>query len=94
MQDFTGGAHVDRELETGWKKKATLFLTSQSASLFGSMLVQYAIIWYVTLSTQSGAALTVSMLSAFLPQIGISLFAGVWADRYPRKLLIIHGFLA
>jgi DHA3 family macrolide efflux protein-like MFS transporter len=53
------------------------------------MLVQYAIIWYVTLSTQSGSVLTVSMLSAFLPQIAISLFAGVWADRYPRKLLII-----
>lgn len=73
----------------GWAKKAALFLSSQSLSLFGSMLVQYAIIWYVTLTTQSGAVLTISTLAAFLPQIIISLFAGVWADRYPRKLLII-----
>ncbi|HLE14605.1 MAG TPA: MFS transporter [Anaerolineales bacterium] len=73
----------------GWKKKTALFLSSQSMSLFGSMLVQYAIIWYVTLTTQSGAILTISTVSAFLPQIVISLFAGVWADRYPRKFLII-----
>jgi DHA3 family macrolide efflux protein-like MFS transporter len=75
----------------GWKKKTALFLSSQFASLFGSMLVQYAIIWYVTLTTQSGVILTISTLSAFLPQILISLFAGVWADRYPRKFLIIFA---
>jgi DHA3 family macrolide efflux protein-like MFS transporter len=74
-----------------WKKKTALFLSSQSLSLFGSMLVQYAIIWYVTLITQSGVILTISTISAFLPQIIISLFAGVWADRYPRKLLIISA---
>lgn len=57
--------------------------------MFGSMLVQYAIIWYITLETQSGAVLTIATLASFLPQIIISLFAGVWADRYSRKLLII-----
>ncbi len=77
----------------GWKKKTALFLSSQSTSLFGSMLVQFAIVWHVTLTTQSGAILTISMLSAFLPQIVISLFAGVWADRYNRKVLIISADL-
>jgi DHA3 family macrolide efflux protein-like MFS transporter len=57
------------------------------------MLVQYAIIWYVTLTTQSGTILTISTLAGFLPQIVISLFAGVWADRYHRKLLIISADL-
>lgn len=74
-----------------WKRKAALFLSSQSLSLFGSMLVQYAIIWHITLTTQSGAILTIATLAGFLPQIVISLFAGVWADRYPRKLLIISS---
>lgn len=80
-----GGKHAD------WKKKTVLFLSSQGLSMFGSMLVQYAIIWYVTLTTQSGAVLTISTLSAFLPQILISLLAGVWADRHPRKLLIVSA---
>jgi len=73
----------------GWRKRTALFLSSQNVSMFGSMLVQYAIIWYVTLTTESGAMLTISTVVSFLPQIVISLFAGVWADRYPRKLLII-----
>lgn len=73
----------------GWKKKTAIYLASQTMSLFGSALVQYAIIWYVTLTTESGLLLSLSTISAFLPQIVISLFAGVWADRYNRKLLII-----
>lgn len=77
----------------GWQKKATIFLSSQSASLLGSMLVQYAIIWYLTLETQSGAVLTISTIAGFLPQILLLPFAGVWADRYPRKLLIIGADL-
>lgn len=75
--------------EEGWQKKTALFLSSQSLSMFGSMLVQYAIIWHITLTTQSGATLTIATIAGFLPQIILSLFAGVWADRYPRKLLII-----
>ena len=73
----------------GWQRRAATFLASQGLSLFGSMLVQYAIIWHITLTTQSGAILTVATIAGFLPQIAISIFAGVWADRYPRKPLII-----
>ena len=72
-----------------WKKRIILFLTSQTVSLLGSSLTQYAIIWYVTLTTSSGLMLTISTLVTFIPQVLISLFAGVWADRYNRKHLII-----
>ena len=33
-----------------------IFLTSQTISLFGSSLVQYALLWFVTLDTKSGIA--------------------------------------
>jgi len=89
MSDHPNAIQQSTLTDGGWKKKTAIFLSSQTISLFGSMLVQYAIIWYVTLSEQSGAVLTISTLAGFLPQIVISLFAGVWADRYPRKLLII-----
>jgi DHA3 family macrolide efflux protein-like MFS transporter len=91
MNENIGTLHLESSNYEGWKKKTALFLSSQSLSLFGSMLVQYAIIWHVTLTTQSGTILTISTLSAFLPQIIISLFAGVWADRYHRKFLIISA---
>lgn len=80
---------VSQDGYEGWQKGAALFLSSQSVSMFGSMLVQYAIVWHITLTTESGAMLTIATLVSFLPQIVISLFAGVWADRYPRKILII-----
>lgn len=72
-----------------WKRNTALFLSSQTISLFGSMLVQYAITWYITLQTHSGMMMTISIICAFLPTLLISPFAGVWADRYNRKMLII-----
>lgn len=74
---------------TGWQKKTVLFLAGQTVSLFGSSLVQFAIIWHITLTTQSGAMMTVSSIFSFAPQIAVSLFAGVWADRYSRRWLIM-----
>ncbi|OHE41541.1 MAG: MFS transporter [Tenericutes bacterium GWF2_57_13] len=71
-----------------WKRNIMLFITGQTISLFGSMLVQYAITWYITLKTQSGAMMTLSILCGFVPQILLSPFAGVWADRYDRKKMI------
>lgn len=72
-----------------WRRDIILFLSSQAVSLFGSSLVQYAIIWYITLSTGSGVMMTISTIVGVLPQVLISVFAGVWADRYNRKVLIM-----
>lgn len=72
-----------------WQRKVSAFLFGQGVSLFGSQIVQMAIIWYVTLETSSGIWVTILTLGAFLPQMIMSLFAGVWADRYNRKRIII-----
>lgn len=72
-----------------WKRNAIVFLASQSISLLGSSLVQFAITWHITQATQSGTAMTISVLCGYLPQLLVSLFAGVWADRYDRKKIIM-----
>ncbi len=79
--------HTDG-LHTDWKKRTTLFLASQAISLFGSSLVAYAITWHITLETQSGTMMTISILCSFLPLLLLSPFTGVWADRYHRKRLV------
>lgn len=66
-----------------------LFLTAQTVSLLGSLVVQFAIVWYVTLVTESATMLAVSAISGFLPQLAVSMFAGVWIDKYDRKKVII-----
>lgn len=76
-------------MRDNWKKNIVLFLSSQTISLFGSSLVQYAIMWYITLKTQSGMMMTIFIICGFLPTFFLSPFAGVWADRYNRKILII-----
>ena len=82
--------------ETAWKKQAVLFLVSQNISLFGSSVVGFAIIWYITMQTSSGIWLTFATICSMAPQVLISLWAGVWADRHSRKYLIMFadGFTA
>ncbi len=72
-----------------WTKKAVLFLVSQCITLFGSMIVQMSIIWYITLKTSSGRWAAAFTICSSLPQFLISFFAGVWADRYSHKKLIV-----
>jgi MFS transporter, DHA3 family, macrolide efflux protein len=79
----------DNSILDHWKRNSVLFLSSQLISLFGSSLVQYAIMWYVVLNTQSGIMMTIYILCGFIPAFILSPFAGVWADRYDRKKLII-----
>ena len=72
-----------------WKIRAILFFISKSITLFGSTLVQMAIVWYVTLNTSSGVWVAAFSVCSYLPEFIISFLGGVWADRYHRKKLII-----
>jgi DHA3 family macrolide efflux protein-like MFS transporter len=75
-------------MRINWKINTALFMTGQALSLFGSMVVQYAIMWHITLETQSGTMMTVFTVVGFLPMFLISPFGGVWADRFNRKYII------
>ncbi|MDR3149255.1 MAG: MFS transporter, partial [Oscillospiraceae bacterium] len=71
------------------KRNIILYLTSQIISLLGSSLAQCVVFWHITLETQSGSMMTIAMIAGFLPTFLVSPFAGVWADRYDRKRIII-----
>jgi DHA3 family macrolide efflux protein-like MFS transporter len=72
------------------------FMISQNVSMFGSSVVGYAIIWHVTLETSSGIWMAVATICMVAPQLVLSLFGGVWADRHNRKYMIMlaDGFIA
>jgi DHA3 family macrolide efflux protein-like MFS transporter len=86
-QDLNGLTASDEM--PGWKKKVTVFLVGQTITTFGSLLVQYALLWHLTLTTKSGVVLALAAVFGFLPQAIVSIFAGVWADRVNRKVMII-----
>ena len=77
------------QIQTHWKRTVSLFLISQGVTLFGSALVQFAIVWYVTLKTTSGVWVAALTVCSLLPQTLISFVSGAWADRYSKKMLII-----
>jgi DHA3 family macrolide efflux protein-like MFS transporter len=80
---------AESESMPGWKKKVAVFLVGQTITTFGSLLVQYALLWHLTLTTKSGVVLALAAVFGFLPQAVVSIFAGVWADRVNRKVMII-----
>jgi DHA3 family macrolide efflux protein-like MFS transporter len=80
---------AESESMPGWKKKVAVFLVGQTITTFGSLLVQYALLWHLTLTTKSGVVLALAAVFGFLPQAIVSIFAGVWADRVNRKVMII-----
>jgi len=82
-------SNAESESMPGWKKKVTVFLVGQTITTFGSLLVQYALLWHMTLTTKSGVVLALAAVFGFLPQAVVSIFAGVWADRVNRKVMII-----
>lgn len=80
---------VNNQQNETWLRNIVLFLSSQTISLFGSSLVQYAIMWHITLTTESGMMMTLYIICGFIPTFILSPIAGVWADRYNRKILIV-----
>jgi DHA3 family macrolide efflux protein-like MFS transporter len=72
-----------------WRRNVALFLTGQTVSLFGSMIVQFAVMWYVTLETRSGLAVALYAIAGFAPQGVVSIFGGVLADRINRRRLVM-----
>ncbi len=77
------------EDDPAWKHRVALFLAGQTISLFGSSVVQYAVMWYLTLGTKSGTIMMLYAVFGFLPQAVVSIFGGTLADRVNRKMLII-----
>ena len=61
----------------------------QAFSLFGSRLVQFAIVWWITSSTGSASALAFASIMAVLPQVFLGPFAGVLVDRWDKRVVMI-----
>lgn len=75
--------------KNGWISQLSLILTGQVFSLTGSGIVQFSIIWWLTFTMDSAVVLSLAMIMGVLPVILFSPLAGVIADRYNRKMVMI-----
>ena len=74
--------------DTSTFRSYLFFWIGQLVSLLGSSIVQFSIIWYITILTQSPLMLAVASLVGLGTQILLTPIAGVYADRLNRKLII------
>jgi DHA3 family macrolide efflux protein-like MFS transporter len=72
-----------------WRGRFFTIWSGQAFSLFGSQLVQFALVWWLTEKTGSGVVLTMATLAAILPQVVLGPFVGTLVDRWNRRLIII-----
>ncbi|MEE9410675.1 MAG: MFS transporter [Candidatus Heimdallarchaeota archaeon] len=65
-----------------------LFWFGQLISLLGSSIIQFVLIWWVTVITADPVYLSLAAFIGFAPMIILTPLAGVLVDRYSRKLMI------
>lgn len=63
--------------------------SGQAVSLFGSRLVQFALIWWLTQETGSATVLATASLVGLLPQVLLGTFAGAVVDRWNRRRIMM-----
>jgi DHA3 family macrolide efflux protein-like MFS transporter len=70
--------------------------TGQAFSLLGSQLVQFALVWWLTMTTGSATVLAFATMMALLPQIFLSPIAGALVDRWNRRIamMVADGMIA
>jgi len=74
---------------SNWAARFFTVWGGQAFSLFGSALVQFALVWYLTKQTGSATILATATLVAMLPQILLGPFAGALVDRWNRRIIMM-----
>lgn len=76
-----------------WKKIFTIIFTGQLFSTLSSMVVGYAVIFWLSVETKSAEVLAYATIASLLPQMVLGLFAGALIDRWNRKRTMIFADL-
>jgi DHA3 family macrolide efflux protein-like MFS transporter len=73
-----------------------VIFAGQAFSLFGSELVQFALVWWLTQESGSATTLAVASLVGLLPPVFLGPFAGTLVDRWNRRvvMLVADGAIA
>src|SRR4030043_174967 len=82
-------ANATLEKPKSWAPRFFTIWTGQAFSLFGSQLVSFAVIWWLTQTTGSATVLATASLVGLLPQVILGPISGTLVDRWSRRLTMI-----
>ena len=91
MSEQVEGSHQSKSMT-----RFAIVFTGQTFSLFGSRLVQFALVWWLTMESGSASVLAFASIMAILPQVLLGPFAGTLVDRWNRRtiLMVSDGVIA
>ena len=72
-----------------WKTRFFTIWGGQAVSIIGSQLVQFALIWYLTVQTGSATVLATAALVGLLPNVILGPFIGTLVDRWDRRRIML-----
>lgn len=82
-------AQISTAESKNWKAPFFTIWTGQALSLLGSQVVQFALIWYLTIRTGSATVLATVTMMALLPGVFLSPFIGPLVDRWNRRVIML-----
>ncbi len=74
-----------------WKRVFIIIWTGQLFSTLSSMVVGYAVVFWLSVETGSAEVLAFATMASLLPQLLLGFFTGVLIDRWNRKLIMIFA---
>jgi DHA3 family macrolide efflux protein-like MFS transporter len=72
-----------------WKTTFFTIWGGQALSILGSQLVQFALIWHLTVQTSSATVLATASLVGMLPNVVFGPFIGTLVDRWNRRRIML-----
>lgn len=72
-----------------WKSRFFTIWGGQAVSILGSQLVQFSLIWYLTITSRSATTLATATLVGMLPNVVLGPFIGTLTDRLNRRKIMI-----
>ncbi len=72
-----------------WRRQFFTIWFGQAASLFGSSLASFALVWWITRETDSATVLAIGTLLTMVPGIVLGPLAGALVDRWDRRTIMV-----
>lgn len=87
---------VNNYIMNNWKKVFAIIWTGQFLSILSSTIVNFAVILWISIETNSAEMLAWAALAALFPQALLGPFSGVLIDRLSRKrvMMLSDSFIA
>ena len=75
--------------QSRWQIPFFTIWTGQQLSWIGSVLAQFALVWWLTETTGSATVLAMGTLISLLPQVILGPFVGALVDRWNRRVVML-----